>query len=139
MNYNFINKSTHILLLLIFVSHLTFFHNLLDEYVICSGNDGHIAIENANDCDECNDIQFTGETKSLELSSQDCEDVALDQNCFEDAQFIPKDKIVVTANIVKLATIFEDSYNEKEFNHTYINQDFENQILESYSTISLLI
>lgn len=139
MNYNFINKSIHILLLLIFVSHLTFFHNLLDDYVICSGNDGHIAIENANECDECSDIQFNGYTKSVELSSQDCKDVALNQNCFEDAQFIPKDKIFVTANIVKLGTILDNSHKEKEFNHSYINHDFENPILERYTSVSLLI
>jgi len=111
----------------------------MSEYVLCIGSDGHIAIENVNDCEECGDIQYNGDTNSVEFNSQDCEDVALDQNCFEDAQFIPKDKIVIAANIVKLATILDNSHNEKEFNHPYINRDFENPALESYTTISLQI
>ena len=118
MKHNLINKSTHILLILTLISHLSFFHNLLDNYVICSGSDGHIAIENVNDCDECSNIQFNGYTKTVEFSSQDCEDTALDQNCFEDDEFIPKDRIVITANIVKLAAIFENTNYEKEFNNS---------------------
>ncbi|PIQ08757.1 MAG: hypothetical protein COW71_10560 [Ignavibacteriales bacterium CG18_big_fil_WC_8_21_14_2_50_31_20] len=139
MKHNLINKSTHILLILTLISHLSFFHNLLDNYVICSGSDGHIAIENVNDCDECSNIQFNGYTKTVEFSSQDCEDTALDQNCFEDDEFIPKDRIVITANIVKLAAIFENTNYEKEFNNSYFNHNLENSILESYTTISLLI
>lgn len=139
MKHNLINNSTNILLILTLISHLSFFHNLLDNYIICSGSDGHIAIEKVNDCDDCSNIQFNGDKKSVEFSSQNCEDTALDQNCFEDDEFIPKDRVVIAVNIVKLAAIFENTNCEKEFNDSYFNHDLENSILESYTTISLLI
>ncbi|MAT59404.1 MAG: hypothetical protein CMF23_15635 [Ignavibacteriae bacterium] len=139
MSNNFINKSTHIFLLLTLVSHLTLAHDLISEYVLCTGSDGHVAIENVNECEECSNIQFNGDTKLVVISIQDCEDVALDQNCFEDDEFIPQNKIVITASIVKFATIFENTDYEKKFNNSYIDQDFKNPILERYTSVSLLI
>ena len=95
MSNNFINKSTHIFLLLTLVSHLTLAHDLISEYVLCTGSDGHVAIENVNECEECSNIQFNGDTKLVVISIQDCEDVALDQNCLKMMNLFPKIKLLL--------------------------------------------
>jgi len=139
MNYNFLNKTLHILLLVIFVSHLTFFHNLLANYVICSGSDGHVEIENVNDCDECNDINYGEQNDGVEFKEQHCEDVALGENCFEDEQFFHKDKIIIAANFAKAPTKREKSDNQKEIFNTTKNYSIPNQILDGYTTVSIII
>ena len=139
MNYNFINKSTHILLLLIFISHLTFAHDLMSEYVLCTGSDGHIAIEKVDDCTECNNVNYFDQTDGVEIKQQSCEDVSLEENCFEEEQFLPKSKIVLSTYITTFAFIPIETYNNKD--KFYSNNFYQliDQPLENYTTVSLII
>lgn len=139
MNYNFINKSTHILLLLIFVSHLTFAHELVSEYVICTGTDGHVAVENVNECDDCKVMKYAESTNEVELQQQDCEDVAIDENCFEEEQFLPKDKIDVTSYYVTLSILPEPTEDQRSNFNFKDYYKFIDPVLENYTTVSLII
>lgn len=139
MNYNFINKATHILLLITFISHLTFAHELMSEYVICNGTDGHVAIENVNDCDDCNDINYLEPTNDVEIKQQDCEDVSLNKNCFEEEQFQPKDKIIISFYSIIISVLPEPTEDQR-INFNYINHyKITDPILENYTTVSLII
>jgi hypothetical protein len=111
----------------------------MSEYVICTGTDGHIAIENVNDCDECNDINYTEPTNDVEIKQQDCEDIALNEYCFEEEQFPPKDKIILSFYSITISILPEPDEDQRcktNFND-YIK--ISDPILESYTSVSLLI
>ncbi|MDZ7765843.1 MAG: hypothetical protein U5K00_15740 [Melioribacteraceae bacterium] len=140
MKYNFLNKATHILLLIIFISHLTFAHELMSEYVICTGTDGHVAIENVNECDDCNDINYYVEpTNDVEIKQQDCEDVALYENCFEEEQFLPKDKMILSFYSITISVLPEPAEDQRCKTNLNDYSKLSDPILESYTTVSLII
>jgi len=134
-------KITSVIIILVMLSHITFMHNIVHDYVICYGDDGHIEIENVNDCTECTPpSMFDGqETPSSQLSSKDCEDVSLDVNCFEEEQYVSKNNISINRSILK-SKMFSFQISNHE-NNTFLNNKnvLENNILESYTNISLLI
>ncbi len=134
-------RITSMILILVILSHITFMHNLVHDYVICYGNDGHVEVENINECDDCTphsmfDIQ---EASSSQLSSKDCEDVSLDINCFEEEQYISQNKTSINRTILK-STMF--SFQADDSENIFTQKDkkiIKNKILESYTTILLLI
>ncbi len=134
-------KITSTILILVILSHITFMHNIMHNYVICYGNDGHIEVENINECDDCtpHSIFDDKEESSSKLSTKDCEDVSLDINCFEEEQYISQNKIFINRTILESNLfLFQDDdlaniSNQKE------KTIFKNKVLDSYTTISLLI
>ncbi|NNG27724.1 MAG: hypothetical protein HKM87_09370 [Ignavibacteriaceae bacterium] len=141
MNILVRKRVINIVIIFALLSHLTFLHNVLDNYVICFGADGHIAVEKVSDCDECPAIEFSKaiDIAYTEVNIPDCKDISLDQNCFESNQFITKDKVDISDTNLVLNTILLEPKNEtKYYCSTNTNKD-KNHILENYTTVSLLI
>lgn len=140
-NSNYTYKIINTVLIIVFLSHLTFLHDYLGNYVICYGADGHEAIERINECDDCmsSNFQVPEILQGIETVAQsDCEDIALEENCISESQFIPKKKITVSTSIVKVATIKLTPCRNTEIN-PITNRIFENITIENYTTVSLLI
>lgn len=134
-------KITSTILILVILSHITFIHNIMHNYVICYGNDGHIEVENINECDDCTPHSMFNdkEESSSKLTTKDCEDVSLDINCFEEEQYISQNKILINRTILESDMFL---FQDKDLENISIQKEktiFENKILESYTTISLLI
>ncbi len=143
MNKKKSHKIINIILLVTMFSHLTFFHEYFQDYVICFGNDGHITIENLDDCNECSGLDYFdlfSSTQNVIIEDIDCKDIALDDNCFEDETFITKNKVLFANNLLKTKPIiinFEIDLNKR--NHYILVEKFKNPITEIYSTVSLII
>ncbi len=140
MKVKFLYKSINIVLILMMFSHTSFFHEYLQNYVLCFGNDGHIQIENINDCEECTNLDFLTTTYpgKIIVQSSDCEDIPLDEHCFEENQFISQRNIISTIGI-QLPVISFLSSGKKVL---FYNLDFtstNNPILENYKKVSLTI
>ena len=124
------------------LSHVTYLHDFLDRYVLCYGSDGHIAIENLDDCTDCENISsshYLANGFSPIIQENNCNDLSINSNCFEDAQFLLKstDGFELNKNVnIKLV------YNppsEIEFAKIKVYQKNYNPILDNYTTVSLLI
>ena len=134
-------KITSTMLILVILSHITFMHNLVHDYIICYGNDGHIEVENINECDDCTPHSMFGdkEESSSKLSNKDCEDVSLDVNCYEEEQYISQNKKLINRTILKSTML---SFQIENPENTFNQKDkiiFKNKTLENYTTILLLI
>jgi len=138
----FQNKNIHIFLLVALISHPAFIHELMANYVICRGSNGHIGVERLNDCSDCNDIQYTELEKTTGttlLDNQCCEDVALDNGCFEENQYPPKVRMLAANQLPKVEkNSFEPSVENFAYHNLFMNRSY-NQSLEHYTTVSLLI
>jgi hypothetical protein len=106
--------------------------------VVCFGTDGHIAVEKVNECDECTEAEFLT-SSDIEVRRADCEDISLDQNCFEINQFVAKNKIDISKNIYELTEILSEPKTEKKYHCSINNNKDKNLILKNYTTVSLLI
>lgn len=124
------------------LSHVTYLHDFLDRYVLCYGSDGHIAIESLDDCNDCENISSSiyliNEFSTL-IQDNNCNDLSINGNCFEDAQFLLK-----STNVFELSknVHIKHIYNpplEIEFAKIQICQKSYNPILDNYTTVSLLI
>lgn len=123
------------------LSHITFIHNIVHDYVLCYGNDGHIEIENVNDCTDCSPrSRFDTHTaSSSQISSKDCSDISLEENCFEEEQYLSKNKTSINRSSQK-SKLFSFLNGNLENNFSLDNKNrLENNILVNYSNISLLI
>lgn len=123
------------------LSHITFIHNIVHDYVLCYGNDGHIEIENVNDCTDCapQSMFDTQTASSSQISSKDCNDISLNENCFEEEQYLSKNNTSINRSIQKSKLFsFLNGNPKNNFNLDNKNR-LENNILESYSNILLLI
>ena len=126
--------------MLVMFSHITFMHNLVQNYVLCFGNDGHIQIENANDCEECTSVDIitslTG-VKNTIIHNLDCKDIPLDEHCFEDNQFVSKNNTILISDVKSKVTTITSN---REVTFVSLNtKPSNNHILESYTTVSLTI
>ncbi|MFH1528977.1 MAG: hypothetical protein ABIJ40_11380 [Bacteroidota bacterium] len=145
MNIVVRNKVINVFLLFSMLSHVTFLHNYFDNYILCYGADGRIAIENANDFSECEGVKIfdkevrPNNTGATTVDNTDCEDVSLDENCFEENQFLSKNKIVIPDYILKTNQLVLPSENEVNSFHQIDFNLTDNTILENYTTVSLLI
>lgn len=134
-------KITSTILILVILSHITFIHNIMHNYVICYGSDGHIEVENINECDDCTPHSMFNdkEESSSKLTTKDCEDVSLDINCFEEEQYISQNKILINRTILESDMFLFQDKDLENISNQKEKTIFENKILESYTTISLLI
>ena len=83
----FTKRYINLTLIFTILWHIVIVHNIFQNYVICYGNDGHIEIENALECENCSvpgksDISLLG--GNTVLNNNDCEDMSLDENCFDE-------------------------------------------------------
>ncbi len=143
MNKKISHKIINIVLLVTMFSHLTFFHGYFQDYVICYGNDGHVAIENLDDCNECSTLNFSdlfSSAQNVIIEDIDCKDIALDENCFEDENFIAKNKVLFANNLRKTKPIIINLAIDQNKRNSYtLVGKFKNSITEIYSTVSLII
>ncbi len=133
-------KLINVVVILVMLSHITFMHNLFKNYVLCFGSDGHIQIENINDCEECTGLDILNtatSTENVTIQNLDCEDIPLDEHCFEENQFLSKKNILAITEIKSKVTTTTPNREV-----TFINLNTNptnNHILESYTTVSLTI
>ena len=124
------------------LSHVTYLHDFLDRYVLCYGSDGHIAIENLDDCTDCENISsshyFTNGFSPV-IQENNCNDLSINSNCFEDAQFLLKTTNVFELNKNVHIKLVYNPPLEIEFAKIEICQKSYNPILDNYTTVSLLI
>lgn len=124
------------------LSHITYLHDLLDNYVLCYGSDGHIAIESLDDCNDCENSSssqyFTNEFSTL-IQENNCHDLSINSNCFEDAQFLLKNTNVFELNKNVHIKLCYSPPLEIEFTKIKVCQKSSNPILDNYTTVSLLI
>lgn len=134
-----LNKLINIFLLVVFVSHLTFAHEFVAEYVICTDSEGTVSIQKCYDCTDCSTSGSQQNISSTNSVKQDCDDVHLGENCFEHEQFLHKDKVIITTFItgfVFIPEIITPHYqNYSENKHTRL----KNIQLDNFTTVLLLI
>lgn len=139
MKRNLRHKIINFFLLLVLFSHLTFIHDVIKNYVLCYGTDGHIAIEKVNECIECPEVNNFIELGYPSINCVNCEDVSLDQTCIADGQFLAKNKEVISSKkIITSVNILKPDSRVNTFLSLDLPQNI-NPILQNYSTVSLLI
>jgi hypothetical protein len=135
-------KIINIILILTIFSHLSFFHEYLQNYVICYEIDGNVQIENINDCEECTNINLVIPSSMPEestIKNIDCLDIPLEANCFNDQQFISrKNKVNITKSTILSVQTFIAFKKENIFTTTK-NLTFNNHILDNYLSVLLII
>jgi len=143
MKLKFLNKIISVSLIVFMVSHLTFLHSLLQDYVLCNGSDGHVAVENVDECAACSNISsFTISAAASQniYDVDNCDDTRFDENCIDENEFIPKDKINVTVDLINTWETIALTENEfKSYNFFAKDLIKENRILKNYITVSLII
>ncbi len=143
MKLKILNKIISVSLIIIMISHLTILHHILQDYVLCNGADGHVAIENVNECESCSNISsftiFTLAGQSF-TDVDGCQDTRLDENCIDENEFIPKNRINLNVDLVYTSETNTPTQNEWK-KYKFTDKDFckENHILKNYTTVSLLI
>lgn len=139
MKRNLKHKIINIFLLIVLLGHLTFIHDIIKNYVLCYGADGHIAIEKVNECVKCPELNDFIELGYPSINCVNCEDVSLDQNCIAEGQFLTKNKDAVSAELIKTSVNILKPDNRL---NTILAVDLHQNInptLQNYSTVSLLI
>ena len=127
------------------ISHLTYLHDFLDNYILCYGNDGHVAVENTNDSSDCESNSFSIEFEPNYLSDNatfhddNCNDVSLHNNCVEDNQFLLDNKTSIPFNTHVIAQRFPRTKQKLKYSEIKEHLSIINPILESYTTVSLII
>jgi len=130
-----LNRVINILLLIIIISHISFIHLLQAEYLICTEIDGETAIETYDECDENSDL-IKNET---EIKSETCQDNPITENCFETEQYFQKTKILQKTFVSDITYITESIKKGYNFIHVVNLLISQNQSVENYATVSLLI
>lgn len=130
-------KSINILLITLFFTHAAFMHHILDSFVHCSTENGQLTLEYIHE-NSSNVICLGNTDSTCSHNNFGCEDVSLDQNCFEYGQVISKDKTFFVY-VIQLYVLHIHSAKPKSFYCLPVNYQLKNPILENYSTISLLI
>lgn len=139
MKRNLRHKIINLFLILILFSHLAFIHDIIKNYVLCYGSDGHIVIEKVNECVECPELNDFIELGYPSINCVNCEDVSLDQSCIAEGQFLTKNKDVVSTEKIKTSVnILKPDNRLNKILALNLHQNI-NPILQSYSTVSLLI
>ena len=134
-------KIINIVLILVMLSHASFLHEYLQNYIICYEPNGDVQIENINDCDECTNLNITIPvpiTNQSSIDKTDCIDFPLEGDYINHHQFIPNSsKVQLTKNILFSEPIFIRSEQKKYY--TNLKTTCNNLILEHYTSVSLII
>ncbi len=123
------------------LSQVAFTHSIVQDLVICYSNDGHIQLENVNDPISCeNRSIFETEAATIPYFNKvDCEDQSLHGNCLENKPLVSNNKIVGNISIQKNSIFILQLEKYKNTFKKFDTCSFENHILESYNTVSLII
>ncbi len=133
-------KITSIILVLVMFSHFTFMHTIIHDYVLCYGNDGHVEIENVSECLDCSPHSMLDtQVNSTQLSSNQCNDKSIDDNCFEEEEYLTQNKTLINRSIQKSKKLSFPKWDPENSSSLKNINVLENNILENYSNISLLI
>ncbi len=130
-----LNRVVNVLLLIIIISHISFIHLLQAEYLVCTEVDGETVIETYDECGENSDL-IKNETK---IKSESCQDNPIAENCFETEQYFQKTKILQKTFVSEITYITESvgkGYKFIPYDNLLLSQ---NQSVENYATVSLLI
>ena len=142
MNSIFTKRSISLALIITILWHIVIVHNVFQNYVICYGNDGHIEIENPLECENCSypvqDYLLVAGGNTV-LNNNDCEDMSLDENCFDDNQFITKNNVNFSLILIKSNFIKIQPEQINNLFKVITNEITRNNILSNYSTVSLQI
>ncbi|NOX66341.1 MAG: hypothetical protein GXO85_11280 [Chlorobi bacterium] len=143
MKLKVLNKIINISLIVIMISHLTFLHNIFQDYVLCNGVDGHVTVENIDESAACSNSFSFAASIAVGQSIYDvdnCQDTRLDENCIDEDVFIPKDKVDLNVDLANTWETITPTENEFKI-YKSVDKDLfkENHILKNYTTVSLLI
>jgi hypothetical protein len=142
MRFGFQNKFINILLLFTIFCHLSFLHSITENYVLCVGNDGHIALENITDNKSCKfdlcEQTLIGKV-AISLDNTHCKDIPFHRDCFEENQFMPDKKNLNSLRVLLLGLTFILPEFTESSKHNKIFEILESFILKNYSTVSLII
>ena len=146
MKKTVLHKVINLMLLLVMLSHLSYFHQLLETYVVCYGSDGHIEIENIEDNSSCSSSglnQTKTHITSVMFESNDCDDVKLGEQCIEDLPYLVGNKLNFI-QILPFSAITEfNNRKRKPFSYSVYKNTEVNKILDirynSHSDINLLV
>ena len=130
-------KIINIFLLISIFSHVSYLHDLLDNYILCHGKDGHIAIENINDCSSCDVVNILNTNTAI--SNNDCDDFSLNEHCFEEEKYLSQSKVFIDSNLLKKCSGYLKVNNKNVEENRIQEHLFHNTILKTYTTVSLLI
>ena len=137
-NYKILN----IVLILVMLSHVSFFHEYLKNYVICYEPNGDVQVENINDCEECTNINLiipSAVPTESSVNKTDCLDFPLDGDFFSHHQFITKNSnVLITNNILSSVPTFIKINSNIDFRN-YKNTLIKNLILENFTSVLLII
>ncbi len=135
-------KLINLFLLISILSHTTYLHNLLDSYVLCYGSDGHLEVENIDDCSDCKNVASSDQMSNKFTSNfqeNNCNDISLDGNCFEDVQYLIKNVKILTSQNNSSVELFYSPDQKVKFTNTNIFVKNYNPALQNYSTVLLII
>ena len=147
-----VKRKTSLFLIGIFVWHFLL-HTGLSGYVLCIGDDGHIAVETSLDADACSDadwshadepaIEHTENCSSLDADHcGECRDIPLVSNC-DDEQARQPQKTLNLQSIQLFASydLVSNLHGSRSFSiNTYSGSSFAPQlVLTSLQSVVLLI
>lgn len=137
-----IYKITAFVIFLNLLLHTALLHNFFTAGVICIEQNGNTRIENLTEFNKLNSnlFDYTFNKNILNPSHEDCNNISLDVNCFNDKQIIQKQKDVNRQNTLT-ALLTTRTLLSKKFNlySTLKKLSTNNFPLFSYSTVALLI
>ena len=137
-----IYKITVIVIFLNLLLHTALLHNIFTSGVICFDQDGNIKIENVEGCNDCSShtSDFTFNENILNSNGNNCTDIILDINCYNDKQIIQKQKDINRQDaliaLLTTGTLISSKFN---FHSTFKKLSTNNFPLSSYLTVALLI
>ncbi len=131
----------NVIIIISILSHVTLLHTFAKDLVVCLNDNGNVKIEKINDCEECTtslEVLLNSGFNKKSISDIDCEDIPLDEFCFEENQLLPKAdvlfwKLFVTAIVPNINEYTAVNYIVISGESSY------NFILQNYTSVSLLI
>jgi len=145
MKRAYLIKYISVFLLLSMLSHTTYLHDYLENYVLCYGVDGHVAIENVDDCSDCSIISTliipigASQYSKIFSANEDCQDFSLNSECFEENEFLIVNKTAKSYSS-SISLLELPRLNQKSISSGIINSsEISNLILQNYTTVLLII
>ncbi len=136
------NITVNAIIIFSILSHVTLIHTFAKDLVVCLNEEnGNVKIEKINDCEECKiplEVLYNSSLVEKSISDIDCEDIPLDEFCFEENQLMPKIDILFWKLLVK--TIMPDVTEYDTLKYFIADKTFNfNLTLENYTSVLLLI
>ncbi len=108
----------------VFVLHFLVLHGALTGFVLCIGNDGHVAMERSSDSNSCENsgqIESATFSKSLALHCNseashcgECRDVSLNSDCRDEQSRISKNELNIRTPVFSFTTFLPLNFSADE-------------------------